>query len=74
MSSFATIGVDDYLAACESSIAMRTTDDKLASGVDVVCDTVIEEGEYLRIGDSRLDAGNEYIDDILTYLALHLFV
>ena len=74
MGSLASVGVDDYLAACESCIAMRTSDDKLAGGVDVECDTVIEEGKYLGVGDSRLDAGNEYIDDIVTYLTLHLFV
>ena len=47
MGTLATVGIDDNLATRQSRIAVRSTNDKLACGINVVLDVVAEEVEHL---------------------------
>ena len=43
MGTLAAVGIYDNLASRQPGVTVRTTDYELARGVDVVCDTVVEQ-------------------------------
>ena len=47
VSTLTTIGINDNLTTRQAGIAMRATDDKLASGVNEVLNLVVAEGQHL---------------------------
>ena len=53
---------------------MRSADDELAGGVDVVFDVVAKQCEHLVGVDLRLDTGNEDVDDVLADAGQHALV
>ena len=73
MRALAAISVDDDLTAGETRVAVRTADDELAGGVDVVFNVVVEEGEHF-LAELRLYARNENVDHVLADLGEHLLV
>ena len=60
VSAATSVGVDDDFAAGETRVAVRTTDNELSGGVDVVGDIVVEQS--LNVGGERsLNARHEYV-------------
>ena len=53
---------------------MRTADDKLACGVDVVFDVVAEECEHLLRLNLLFHSWHKDLDDVILYLGKHLLV
>mmetsp|Transcript_49657 Transcript_49657/g.103295 ORF Transcript_49657/g.103295 Transcript_49657/m.103295 type:complete len:433 (+) Transcript_49657:194-1492(+) len=67
----ASVGVNDDLPAGEACVALRTTDDELAGGVDVqVCVAAIEADGRLAV--LQLDLLKSSLDDLLLDLLVHL--
>jgi hypothetical protein len=69
----ATVGVDDDLAACETGVAVRATDDELACWVDVVfAPVVVEEAARTFVaGSCALTRGMRILMHILADLGEH---
>ena len=47
--AFSSIGVNDNFTSCQTGITVRTADDKLAGGVDMIGDLVVKQFENVRI-------------------------
>ena len=71
MGTLASIGVDNNLASGKTRIAMRTADDKLARGVHIILDVIVEQGEHLLGVNLLLNPGNEDVEYIFTDALLH---
>ena len=71
MCALASVGVDDNLASCQSCVAMRTADDKLAGGVDKVYDVIVEEAEHVGVFQLALHTWYEDILHVLAYCLEH---
>ena len=68
--SLAAVGVHDDLAAGQAGVAVRTSDDELAGGIDVEDEAAVEEltGTLGQAGD---DSGNQYFLDVLADTGLN---
>ena len=74
MGALAAIGIDDNLAPCQACVAVRPSDNKLASGIHIVLDVKSEEVEHLLTMNLLLHTGDKDIDDIVFDLCQHLLV
>ena len=70
VSTLASVGIDNDLTARQSRVTVRSADDELTRGIDMIDDVVVEEGEYFFIALS-LHAWNQHIDDIVFDLLQH---
>ena len=73
MGTLAAVGVDDDLSTGESRVAMRSADDELAGGVDMIDDVVVEEVEHL-LAAACLHTWDEDVDDVVPDLPEHRLV
>ena len=71
MGTLASVGVHDYLTARETGVSVRSTNDKLTRGVDIVLDVFIEECQYLGFLYSLQHARHQYLPHVPLYLPLH---
>src|ERR1700743_1060036 len=70
MCALTAIRVDDDLTAGEPGVTMRTADDELAGGVDMILDLIVEQlGVFLIPG---LYAGDQDLDNVFLDPGLHL--
>ena len=72
--ALASVGIHDNLASRETSVAMGTSDDKLARGIDVVFDVVAEERKHLLRLYLLFYTGHEYVDHVVLDSGEHLLV
>ena len=72
--ALAAVGIYYYLPARQSRVAVGTADDELARRVDEVFYIIVEQCQDLLATYLALDAGDEDVDDVLTYLPEHALV
>ncbi len=70
----AAVGIDNDLTTGETSIAVRATDDELASRIDKEGELVVEESALLLVETIVDDTWDEDVLDVLTDFGKHLLI
>ena len=70
MGTLATIGINNNLTACKTSVTMWPANNELACRVNEILDTVIEQGQNL-LAYLLLHPWHQYFYYVLAYLCQH---
>ena len=71
MSALASVCVNDNLAACKTSVTVRTSDNKLSCRVDKILDVVVKQRKHLLAVNLLLDTRHEDILHVFLYTCQH---